>query len=100
MLLTIAENAIKHGLAPLPEGGAIRVTAMERAGELQVRVADSGGGFTQSSGGGTGLANIRARLTAMYGDAGRLSLTRNAPRGVVATIVVPLSAMPPAVASS
>ena len=100
MVLTLAENAIKHGLAPLPEGGAIRVTAMECAGELQVRVADSGGGFTQSSGGGTGLANIRARLTAMYGDAGRLSLTRNAPRGVVATIVVPLSAMPPTVASA
>jgi hypothetical protein len=47
---------------------------------LQVCVADSGGGFTQSSGGGTGLKNIRACLTAMYGDAGRQA-DRNAPWG-------------------
>ena len=97
MLLTIAENAIKHGLAPLPEGGAINVTAFANAGELQVRVADSGCGFAHSSGVGTGLANIRARLSAMYGDAARLTLTRNTPRGVVAMIAVPLSAAPRAV---
>jgi len=90
MLLTLVENAIKHGLAPLPEGGVIRVSAVDSAGIMQVRVADSGRGFMQSSGGGTGLANIRARLTAMYGDAGRLTLTRNTPRGVVATVAVPV----------
>lgn len=91
MLLTLVENAIKHGLAPLPEGGAIRVTAVDSAGVVQVRVADSGRGFVQSSGDGTGLANIRARLTAMYGDAGRLTLARNMPRGVVATVAVPIA---------
>ena len=63
----------------------------DSAGVMQVRVTDSGRGFTQSSGDGTGLANIRARLTAMYGSAGRLTLTRNTPRGVVATVAVPLA---------
>jgi LytS/YehU family sensor histidine kinase len=96
MLLTLAENAIKHGLAPLPEGGHVRVSATATGKELQVRVADSGGGFTKSSGGGTGLANIRARLTGMYGAAGRLTLAANAPRGVVATIALPLSSIPSA----
>ncbi len=90
MLLTLVENAIKHGLAPLPEGGFIRVSAVDSAGVMQVRVADSGRGFMQSSGGGTGLANIRARLTAMYGEAGHLTLTKNKPRGVVATVAVPV----------
>jgi len=56
-----------------------------------VQVADSGRGFTQSSGGGTGLANIRARLAALYGAAGRLTLALNTPHGVVATIAIPLS---------
>jgi len=91
MLLTLAENAIKHGLAPLREGGALRVSASAGSGELAVRVADSGRGFTQTSGGGTGLANIRARLAALYGNAGRLAVARNDPRGVVATITVPLA---------
>jgi sensor histidine kinase YesM len=92
MLVTLAENAIKHGLAPLPEGGRVDITASLHGPELQLRVADSGQGFTHSSGGGTGLANIRARLAGMYGAAGRLSLALNAPRGVVATIAVPLGA--------
>lgn len=92
MLLTLAENAIKHGLTPLREGGALRVSAVATpgGGELCVRVADSGGGFARTSGGGTGLANIRARLAALYGEAGRLALARNDPRGVLATITVPL----------
>ncbi|HZP65246.1 MAG TPA: histidine kinase, partial [Rudaea sp.] len=93
MLLTLAENAIKHGLAPLPEGGHIAITANTDGRELQVRVADSGRGFTQSSGGGTGLANTRARLAAMHGAAARLTLALNTPRGVVATIAVPLSVL-------
>ena len=96
MLLTLVENAIKHGLAPRPEGGTIHVGAASAGGELVVRVADTGRGFTQSSGGGTGLANIRARLAGMYGAAARLTLALNAPRGVVATIAVPLSSNPAA----
>jgi len=94
MLLTLAENAVKHGLAPLPEGGAIRIQASHTGGEMQVRVIDSGCGFAQSSGSGTGLANIRARLSTMYGEAAGLSLTRNSPHGVIATIAIPLSAAP------
>jgi LytS/YehU family sensor histidine kinase len=98
MLLTLAENAIKHGLAPLSEGGAVKISAAARGDELEVHVADSGQGFTQSSGGGTGLANIRARLAVMYGASGRLTLALNTPHGVVATIALPLSASSPAAA--
>ena len=100
MLLTLAENAIKHGLAPLPEGGLVSISAAVDGNELQVRVADTGRGFTQSSGGGTGLANIRARLAGLYGAAGRLTLALNTPRGVIATIAVPLAATLPAAASA
>jgi sensor histidine kinase YesM len=94
MVLTLAENAIKHGLAPLPEGGFVRVSAAVSGQELQVRVSDSGRGFVQTSGAGTGLANIRARLQAAYGAAGRLTLAHNTPRGITATIAVPLSSTP------
>jgi hypothetical protein len=99
MLVTLAENAIKHGLGPLPEGGVVNVTAAERDGQLQVRVADSGQGFTKSSGGGTGLANIRARLVGMYGPDARLAFAANQPRGIVATIALPLAWSPMAEAA-
>ena len=91
MLLTLIENAVKHGLGPLPEGGFIRIDANADSGSLEVKVADTGRGFTSTSGTGTGLANIRARLTAVYGDKGRLSLKPNAPRGVTASIAFPLT---------
>ena len=89
MLLTLAENAIRHGLNPLPEGGFVRVSARVAGGQLRLQVADSGQGFTKTSGGGTGLANTRARLAAMYGPAAQLSLGLNHPRGVIATISLP-----------
>jgi LytS/YehU family sensor histidine kinase len=90
MLLTLVENAVKHGLSPLPEGGTIQIAAEADAGSLHVNVADTGRGFTRTFGAGGGLANIRARLAALYGNAGRLSLRANMPRGVTATIAVPL----------
>jgi len=92
MLLTLIENALKHGLGPLPEGGAITVAAVEADGRLVLRVADTGQGLVAGSGGGTGLANVRARLKAMYGAAAGLSLHLNEPRGVVAEIDLPAQA--------
>ena len=92
MLLTLVENAIKHGVNPLPEGGFIRVSAAVQGDAVCLRVSDSGRGFREGtgSGGGTGLANIRARLQAQYGAMAHLTLESNRPRGVTATITLPL----------
>jgi signal transduction histidine kinase len=90
MILTLAENAVKHGLAPLTGGGEVRIEARADDARLDVRVADTGRGFAHSAGGGTGLANIRARLAGLYGAGASLSLAFNAPQGIVATISVPL----------
>jgi signal transduction histidine kinase len=89
MLATLAENAIKHGIAPLTDGGAIVVAASRRGDSLLLSVADTGKGFDAVSGSGVGLANIRARLAALYGAGAALRLEANAPRGVVATVVLP-----------
>jgi LytS/YehU family sensor histidine kinase len=92
MLLTLVENAIKHGLNPLPQGGLIRIAARALADKLSLEVSDSGRGFTETSGAGTGVANLRARLSAQYGSAGSLAFALNAPRGVTATITLPRAA--------
>ena len=90
MLPTLAENAIKHGLEPLREGGTVTIKAELVEGMLRLSVADTGKGFGDSvSGSGVGLENIRERLAAIYGDKAKLTLEENQPRGVVASIEVP-----------
>ena len=93
MLLTLVENALKHGINPTLAGGNIRITASHEEAQLVVRVADSGGGMAATEGHGMGLANIRRRLTMLYGDSAVLSLARAATRGVVATVSIPLPRM-------
>jgi len=91
MLATLVENAIKHGIAPLAEGGAIRVSAKRSGDALALSVADTGRGLAEASGSGVGLANIRARLATLYGERATLRLEGNSPRGVVAVITLPLA---------
>jgi hypothetical protein len=96
MLLSLVENAIKHGLNPLPEGGRIDVRAGRIGETLQLVVADTGAGLVikgRGGGSGIGLSNIRARLAALYGHAARLTLESNTPRGVVARIELPLQSV-------
>jgi signal transduction histidine kinase len=92
MLLTLAENAIKHGLNPSSTGGSIAIRATATRGILELRVADSGVGFGAAATGGTGvgLANTRARLAAIHGAAAKLEFLANEPSGVIAVIRVPL----------
>jgi signal transduction histidine kinase len=90
MLISLVENAIKHGVDPCCECSSITIRADEIEGRLRVSVADTGEGVKPTRGGGVGLANIRERLKALYGGGAMLVLEENAPHGVVASIEVPL----------
>jgi signal transduction histidine kinase len=75
LLQPLVENAIKHGLEPKIEGGTIRVVATRNGDTLDITVEDSGLGFgavTDTAGSGSGLANARARIAAIYGSSARL----------------------------
>jgi len=93
MLQTIVENAIKHGLEPKPDGGAIRVAAEIVDGRLRVTVADTGLGFdpdnTRTRGTGLGLTNIRERLAMLHEGKGSLAIAPNQPSGTVVSIELP-----------
>ncbi|MFG6488124.1 sensor histidine kinase [Roseateles sp. BYS78W] len=95
VLPTLVENAIKHGLSPLPEGGRIEIRAQHAgSGGITVEVADNGQGFGAASGGtGVGLANTRARLAARFGDGAALELEAAQPHGVVARVRLPAEAL-------
>ena len=97
MLPSLVENAIKHGLEPQREGGRIDVVVQRMfiaSGErIRVSVKDTGRGLTDvptQAGSGVGLSNIRERLIAIYGDAAKLTLESNDPKGVVASIEIPV----------
>jgi signal transduction histidine kinase len=89
-LLTLVENAVRHGIDPSEEGGRIDVNIERRGERCAVRVADTGVGLRPSVQGlGTGLTTLRERLRLMFGDAAQLRLTDNSPRGAVAEIDMP-----------
>lgn len=91
MLISLVENAIKHGLEPSPEGGSIDVQARSDGGRLRITVTDTGQGVNAAtSGGGVGLDNIRQRLRALFADKAKLIVSQNQPHGFIAIIDLPL----------
>ena len=89
-LLTLVENAVRHGIDPSEEGGRIDID-VERLGErCVVRVTDTGAGLLPSANGlGTGLTTLRERLQLIFGDAAQLRLIPGAPRGVAVEVDMP-----------
>jgi len=89
LMQPLVENAIRHGLEPKVGGGRITVLARRHGDRLQISVSDDGLGFAETPGEGIGLANIRARLAAMYGSKARLELSSEVGAGVTATMSLP-----------
>jgi len=89
-LLTLVENAVRHGIDPGEEGGRIDVHVERRGERCVVRVVDTGIGLGASNGGlGTGLSTLRERLQLVFGGAAELRVHANTPRGVVAEVEIP-----------
>jgi sensor histidine kinase YesM len=88
LLQPLVENAVRHGIEPKLGGGEIIIRASLINETLRVSVNDNGGGFINESGAGTGLNNVRARLSALFGNKGKLTLENH--DGVTATLELPL----------
>jgi sensor histidine kinase YesM len=94
-LLTLVENAVRHGIDPSEEGGRIEIE-VERRGEggerCVVRVTDTGAGLQPTANGlGTGLTTLRERLRLIFGDDAQLRLVSGVTRGVVVEVELPAS---------
>ena len=92
LLMSLVENAIKHGLEPQAQGGTIRVEARRAGDRLAIAVTDDGRGLADKVGNGVGLTNLRGRLKALYGDRARFTLAEIVPHGARATIELPYDA--------
>jgi signal transduction histidine kinase len=87
-LLTLVENAVRHGIDPSESGGQIEVGAERGATGVRLWVRDSGRGLDETQAPGTGLANLRERLKAAYGERASLTLSAVQPQGVLAEIAI------------
>lgn len=75
LLQPLVENAVHHGVAQLIEGGEVRVSARRDGAELELTVENPCDPERPASRGtGVGLANVRARLGALFGEEGRLTV--------------------------
>ncbi|HEX7236554.1 MAG TPA: histidine kinase, partial [Gammaproteobacteria bacterium] len=89
-LLTLVENAVRHGIDPSEEGGRIDIDVRVEGGRCVLRVTDTGVGFTASASGlGTGLSTLRERLQLAFGGEARLRITELEPHGVCAELDLP-----------
>jgi signal transduction histidine kinase len=87
---TLVENALKHGLEPKAGAVSIEVKAKLINAQLNVMVSDTGVGLGKSisQGTGTGLINIRNRLSAIYPGRSNLSISAAGDGGVVALVTI------------
>src|SRR6266704_2313945 len=76
LLQPLVENAVKHGIASLPEGGEIRLAAERQNGRLAIVVENSWDPEAPPRrSGGMGLKNVQMRLEARYGKDATLRVT-------------------------
>lgn len=89
-LLTLVENAVRHGIDPSEEGGRIDIYVHRREDRFVVRVSDTGAGLQQGGNGlGTGLSTLRERLHLTFGGDAALRVSAQRPQGVCAEVDLP-----------
>ena len=98
LLQPIVENAVRHGVMPRETGGTVSVEARRVGETLHLRVTDDGPGppsdADRAASTGIGLANVRKRLDALYGDTHRFHLDRADGGGCIVSIECPFHTTP------
>ena len=89
LVQTLVENAVKHGIADLPQGGIVRLRVDANNGRLTIAVSNSGAMRLAYSTEGHGLRNTMGRLQLLYGQRASFSLTDDGGE-TVATVTLPL----------
>jgi two-component system, LytTR family, sensor kinase len=98
VLQPLAENAVKHGIAPMRAGGRVSVKAEVENETLVLTVTDSGtvvpaAELARRRGAGIGISNLEKRLERYYGNSASLELRSSPVRGTEVCVRIKLSAM-------
>ena len=89
ILQPLAENAVRHGIAPSAAPGVVEVRAFRAEDRLRIEVFNSGA-MVDSAPRGIGLSNTVDRLRHLYGDGWKFDLA-SAEGGVLASLSIPWS---------
>jgi two-component system sensor histidine kinase AlgZ len=90
LLQTVVENAIKHGVAELPSGGVLRISAVLHDGALILEVENPRPAKpSRPAGEGTGLRNSEERLRLLFGPRASLDLDLSQPAIATTRIRIP-----------
>jgi two-component system sensor histidine kinase AlgZ len=100
LLQPLVENAVRHGIEPLPGGGTVAISVRARDGALVFEVENprprpgaAAPGENLVEGNRMALANIRQRLELVYGTKAALAVHEEADRFAV-MVRIPLEVMP------
>jgi hypothetical protein len=92
LLQTVVENSIKHGIAELPQGGLLRISAEMREQALAIEVENPRPDApSRSPSHGVGLRNAAERLRLLFGTAAALDLDLSRADFALARIRIPQS---------
>jgi signal transduction histidine kinase len=87
LLMTLVENAVKHGVERKPGPVSVTLDAQRAGAAVTITVGDDGAGIAGTVlGSGVGLRNLRQRLAALYGSAAAFDLRRT-PDGVTEAVL-------------
>ncbi|UCF05254.1 MAG: histidine kinase [bacterium] len=90
ILQPLVENAIRHGLSPKIEGGAIRIEARRDGENLRLVIRDDGMGFSGEGRQGIGINNVRERLAFAYGTRAAFTIDSVPGKGTSVEITLPV----------
>ena len=90
ILQPLLENAVRHGVSARAEGGSVQADARLDGDVLIIRVADNGPGVDGQNGrrNGLGLASVRKRIAAAYGERGSVAIDNS--DGYAVTMKIPV----------
>ncbi len=89
MILTLAENAIKHGITQLPEGGEIWIETKIRGKNIFIEVINTGK-LKDTFNLGIGLNNLQKRLQSLFSQKASFVLDAVSDKKVIARISYPI----------
>ncbi len=93
MMQTLVENAIKHGVSNLMEGGIVEVNTQVENSVLKIQIRNSGqlvnGVVKRPKQGGYGLANTKQRLKLIYGEEASFKIFNENDKFVITEVRIP-----------